>query len=114
MLRPRSRTLPRSQRGTPPDAIARRARDAALAIPDFVPGAVGRVARAQMPRAQSRPGNRGFESCSDTMEHRTKTEDDIKRAEQHEALKQTLLRLLEDPQVQQKLVTHYTIGSKQI
>ena len=46
------------------------------------------------------------------MEHRTKTEDDIKRAEQHEALKQTLLRLLEDPQVQQKLVTHYTIGSK--
>jgi hypothetical protein len=39
------------------------------------------------------------------MEHRTKTEDDIKRAEQHEALKQTLLRLLEDPQVQQKLVT---------
>ena len=48
------------------------------------------------------------------MEHRTKTEDDIKRAKQHEALKQTLLRLLEDPQVQQKLVTHYTIGSKQI
>jgi len=39
-------------------------RDAALAIPDFGPGAVGRVARAQMPRAQSRPGNRGFESCS--------------------------------------------------
>ena len=39
------------------------------------------------------------------MEHRTKTEDDIKRAEQNEALKQTLLRLLEDPQVQQKLVT---------
>jgi len=39
------------------------------------------------------------------MAHRTKTEDDIK---------QTLLRLLEDPQVRQKLVTHYTIGSKQI
>ena len=39
------------------------------------------------------------------MEDRTKTEDDIKKAEQHEALKQTFLRLLDDPQVQQKIVT---------
>jgi hypothetical protein len=35
---------------------------------------------------------------------RTKTEDEIKKAEQHEALKQTFLRLLDDPQVQQKIV----------
>jgi hypothetical protein len=39
------------------------------------------------------------------MEHRTKTEDEIKKAEQHEALKRSLLRLLDDPQVQQKIVT---------
>ncbi len=39
------------------------------------------------------------------MEDQTKTEDDIKRAEQHEALKQAFLRLLDDPQVQQKIVT---------
>jgi hypothetical protein len=39
------------------------------------------------------------------VEDRTKTEDDIKKAEQHEALKQTFLRLLDDPQVQQKIVT---------
>ena len=39
------------------------------------------------------------------MEERTKTEDEIKKAEQHEALKQTFLRLLDDPQVQQKIVT---------
>ena len=39
------------------------------------------------------------------MENPTKTEDEIKKAEQHEALKQMLLRLLEDPQVQQKIVT---------
>jgi hypothetical protein len=35
---------------------------------------------------------------------RTKTEDEIKRAEQHEALKQTFLRMLDDPQVQRKIV----------
>jgi hypothetical protein len=35
----------------------------------------------------------------------TTTEDEIKKAEQHEALKQTLLRLLDDPQVQQKIVS---------
>src|SRR5262252_5085059 len=35
----------------------------------------------------------------------TSTEDEIKKAEQHEALKQTLLRLLDDPQVQQKIVS---------
>jgi hypothetical protein len=39
------------------------------------------------------------------VEGRTKTEDNIKRAEQHEALKQAFLRLLDDPQVQQKIVT---------
>jgi hypothetical protein len=38
------------------------------------------------------------------VEDRTKTEDEIKKAEQHEALKQTFLRLLDDPQVQQKIV----------
>ena len=37
------------------------------------------------------------------MDDRTKTEDEIKKAEQHEALKQTFLRLLDDPQVQQKI-----------
>jgi hypothetical protein len=35
--------------------------------------------------------------------HQTRTEDEIKKAEQHEASKQTLLRLLDDPQVQQKI-----------
>ena len=39
------------------------------------------------------------------MEDQTKTEDEIKKAEHHEALKQMLLRLLDDPQVQQKIVT---------
>jgi hypothetical protein len=39
------------------------------------------------------------------VEDRTKTEDEFKKAEQHEALKQTFLRLLDDPQVQQKIVT---------
>jgi hypothetical protein len=39
-----------------------------------------------------------------TVEDRTKTESEIKKAEQHEALKQTLLRLLDDPQIQQKIV----------
>jgi hypothetical protein len=39
------------------------------------------------------------------VEHRIKTEDEIKKAEQHEVLKQSLLRLLDDPQVQQKIVT---------
>jgi hypothetical protein len=38
------------------------------------------------------------------MEGRTKTESEIKKAEQHEALKQTFLRLLDDPQVQQKII----------
>ena len=32
------------------------------------------------------------------------TNNEIKKAEQYEALKQTLLRLLDDPQVQQKIV----------
>jgi hypothetical protein len=39
-----------------------------------------------------------------TVEDRTKTENEIKKAEQHEAFKQTLLRLLDDPQIQQKIV----------
>jgi len=33
------------------------------------------------------------------------TENEIKKAEQYEALKQTLLRLLDDPQIQQKVVS---------
>ena len=46
------------------------------------------------------------------MEDRTKTENEIKEAEQHEALKRTLLRLLDDPQIQQKIVTllHRRLG----
>jgi hypothetical protein len=39
------------------------------------------------------------------VEDRIKPENEIKKAEQHEALKQTLLRLLDDPQIQQKIVT---------
>ena len=39
------------------------------------------------------------------VDDRTRTEDEIKKAEQHEAFKQTLLRLLDDPQVQQKIVS---------
>jgi len=39
------------------------------------------------------------------MEAQTRTEEEIKKAEQYEALKQTLLRLLDDPQVQQKIVS---------
>jgi hypothetical protein len=39
------------------------------------------------------------------VEDRTKTENEIKKAEQHEALKQMFLRLLDDPQIQQKIVT---------
>ncbi len=37
------------------------------------------------------------------MDNRTKLEDEIKTAEQHETLKQMLLRLLDDPQIQQKI-----------
>ena len=39
------------------------------------------------------------------MADQATTENEIKKAEQHEALKQTLLRLLDDPQVQQKIVS---------
>jgi hypothetical protein len=35
----------------------------------------------------------------------TSTEEEIKKAEQYAALKQTLLRLLDDPQVQRKIVS---------
>ena len=40
------------------------------------------------------------------MDDRTKPEDEIKTAEQHEAFKQMLLRLLDDPQVQHKIVAY--------
>jgi hypothetical protein len=39
------------------------------------------------------------------VKDRIDTEDEIKKAEQYELLKQMLLRLLDDPQVQQKVVT---------
>jgi hypothetical protein len=39
------------------------------------------------------------------VDDRASTEDEIKKAEQYEAFKQTLLRLLDDPQVQQKIVS---------
>ena len=39
------------------------------------------------------------------MEDRTKPEDEIRKAEQYEAFKQVLLRLLDDPQVQLKIVS---------
>jgi hypothetical protein len=38
------------------------------------------------------------------MDDLTKPEDEIEKAEQHEARKQLLLRLLDDPQVQRKIV----------
>jgi hypothetical protein len=38
------------------------------------------------------------------VEDQIRAEDEIKRAEQYEALKKSLLRLLDDPQVQQKIV----------
>jgi len=38
------------------------------------------------------------------VEDQIVAEDEIKRAEQYEALKQSLLRLLDDPQVRQKIV----------
>jgi hypothetical protein len=37
--------------------------------------------------------------------HQTATESEIKKAEQYEALEQDLLRLLDDPQVQQKVTS---------
>jgi hypothetical protein len=37
------------------------------------------------------------------MDNRTKLDDEIETAEQHQALKQMLLRLLDDPQIQQKI-----------
>jgi hypothetical protein len=39
------------------------------------------------------------------MEAQTRTEEEIKKAEQYEALKQMLLRLLDDPQVQHKILS---------
>jgi len=37
------------------------------------------------------------------MDNRTKLDDEIETAEQHETLKQMLLHLLDDPQIQQKI-----------
>ena len=48
------------------------------------------------------------------MEDQIRAEDDIKRTEQYEALKQSLLRLLDDPQVQQKIVICYVAGWEHI
>jgi hypothetical protein len=39
------------------------------------------------------------------VEDQTRTEGEIKKAERYEALKQMLLRLLDDAQIQQKIVT---------
>jgi hypothetical protein len=39
------------------------------------------------------------------MNSRIKFDDEIETAKQHESLKQTLLRLLDDPQIQEKIVT---------
>ena len=39
-----------------------------------------------------------------SVEDQTRTEDEIRKAEEHEAFKRVFLRLLDDPQVQQKLV----------
>jgi hypothetical protein len=37
------------------------------------------------------------------MDNRTKFDDEITTPEQHQTFKQTLLRLLDDPQIQQKI-----------
>jgi hypothetical protein len=47
------------------------------------------------------------------VENQTRIEDEIKKAEQYESLKQILLRLLDDPQVQQKSSPSYGVGSEQ-
>ena len=46
------------------------------------------------------------------MEAQIRTEEEIKKAEQYEALKQAVLRLLDDPQVQQKILSLLRIGAK--
>jgi hypothetical protein len=48
------------------------------------------------------------------VEGQTKTEDEIKKAEHYEALKQVFLRLLDDPQVEQKIVTMVSRQLRQI
>ena len=48
------------------------------------------------------------------MEDRTETADEIKKAEQYEALKQRFLRLLDDPQVQRKIVALLSRQLKQL
>lgn len=39
------------------------------------------------------------------MEDRSRTEEELEKAEQYEALKQALLRLLDDPQVRLKIIS---------
>jgi hypothetical protein len=48
------------------------------------------------------------------VEGQTKTENEIEKAERYEALKQMLLRLLDDPQVVQKIVTLVSRQLRQI
>jgi hypothetical protein len=48
------------------------------------------------------------------VEGQTKTENEIEKAEQYEALKQMLLRLLDDPQVGRKIVTLVSHQLRQI
>ena len=49
-----------------------------------------------------------------TVEDQTKTEDEIKKAEQYQALKQVFLRLLDDPRVEQKIVSLVSRQLRQI
>ena len=49
-----------------------------------------------------------------TVEDQTKTEDEIKKAEQYQALKKVFLRLLDDPRVEQKIVSLVSRQLRQI
>jgi hypothetical protein len=48
------------------------------------------------------------------MEDRSDIEEELEKAQQHEALKQALLRLLDDPQVQQKSSLYCALESAEI
>jgi hypothetical protein len=48
------------------------------------------------------------------VEDQTKPDDEIKKAEQYEALKRAFLRLLDDPQIQQKIFTLVSHQLRQI
>ena len=67
-------------------------------------GIEDQISQACLPRDQTARGARltdlGY-NCA--MDNRTKLDDEIKTAEQHQTLKQMLLRLLDDPQIQQKI-----------